>query len=115
MPLLMNVAEEIKQAADELKKQEAKTSSFSKELVSTDEAVVDGKIAEVQKQIEAGNLGFKAEKELVEQMKNLTVDKERLKDYQAKVEDLERKKQVRRRADAGTRARAHEHTCLARL
>ena len=58
---------------------------------------------------------LKAEKELVEQMKNLTVDKERLKDYQAKVEDLERKKQVRRRADAGTRARAHEHTCLARL
>lgn len=67
------MTEELKAASEEVKRQEAKTASIAEELVSTDPAVVDGKIAEVQKQIEAGNLGFKAEKELIKEIKTLTV------------------------------------------
>jgi hypothetical protein len=39
----------------------------------------------VQSQIESGDLGFKAEKELIKQIKELHADKERLKDYQAQI------------------------------
>ena len=67
------MTEELKAASEEVKRQEAKTASIADELVSTDPVVVDGKIAEVQKQIEAGNLGFKAEKELIKEIKTLTV------------------------------------------
>jgi hypothetical protein len=55
-------AEQIKSAADEVRKQEAKTNSLAKEFTSTDPAQIDGKIAEIQGKLEAGGLAFKAEK-----------------------------------------------------
>ena len=55
-------AEQIKSAADEVRKQEAKTSSLAKEFMSTDPSMIDGKIAEIQAKLEAGGLAFKAEK-----------------------------------------------------
>lgn len=55
-------AEQIKTAAEEMRRQEAKTSLLAKELSSTDANVIDNKIAEIQGKLEAGGLAFKAEK-----------------------------------------------------
>ena len=58
-------------------------------------SVVEAKIGEVQAQIDAGNLGFKEEKELIKMIKVLAVDKERLKEYWDDMEVLVDKKKVR--------------------
>ena len=89
------MAEEVRAAADQVKKHEAKTQALAKELTSTDVSVVEAKIGEVQAQIDAGNLGFKEEKELIKMIKVLAVDKERLKEYWDDMEVLVDKKKVR--------------------
>ncbi len=72
-----DMAEEVKAAAEERKKQEAMTSSLAKELTSTDPALVEQKMSEVQSKLEAGNLGLKVEKELIKQMQVLTGGREK--------------------------------------
>ena len=71
-----DMAEEVKAAAEERKKQEALTTSLAKELTSTDPAVLELKMSEVQSKLEAGNLGLKVEKELIKQMQVLMGDRE---------------------------------------
>lgn len=55
-------SDQIKTAADEMRRQETKTNQMAKEFSSTDASVIDKKIAEIQGKLEAGGLPFKAEK-----------------------------------------------------
>lgn len=106
------IMEDLKKMTETIKSQNQKAEKIRKELKVSDSSEIDTKVAELTNQLETCSMDLKSEKEIVNTIKKLTADKDKVREYEAEREAVKSKREEHDALFARRQALGEEMTAL---